>query len=131
MPLTNFSEDYGSNQGGFGLLPVSIQVRYIYEMRRIKTIGIVVFGYFLAGLASAIVVASGVDSTGNSGSGVALITLILFWGYLATKTGYRWFDFLFLLIPLYGIFWVFRIAYRIAYLPRKDWTDLGEASPKG
>lgn len=92
-------------------------------MRTLKTIGIVVGGYALAALASALVVISGADSTGNSGSGVALIAMGLYWGFLATKVGYRWFDFLFAVIPFYGIFWMFRIAHRIAYLPNSDWPE--------
>jgi hypothetical protein len=92
-------------------------------MRTLKTIGIVVGGYALAALASALVVISGADSTGNSGSGAALIAMALYWGTLATKVGYRWFDFLFMVIPVYGIFWAFRIANRIAFLPNKDWTE--------
>lgn len=92
-------------------------------MRTFKTIGIVVGGYALAALASVLVVISGADSTGNSGSGVALLAMGLYWGYLATKVGYRWFDFLFMAIPFYGIFWAFRIANRVAFLPNKDWSE--------
>ena len=99
-------------------------------MRTLKTIGIVVGGYVLAAIASALVVISGADTTGNSGSGVALLALGLYWGFLATKVGYRWFDFFFMVIPVYGIFWAFKIANRVAYLPNKDWSVLGSNSPK-
>jgi hypothetical protein len=92
-------------------------------MRTLKTIGIVIAGYLLAMLASAAVVISGADPSGDSGGGVALVTLCIYWGYLATKVGYRWFDFLFTLIPIYGVIWIFRIANRIAFLPNKDWED--------
>jgi hypothetical protein len=94
-------------------------------VRTLKTIGIVLGGYALGAVASALIVISGADTTGNSGSGVMLLVLALYWGVLATKVGYRWFDFLFLLIPVYGIFWAFRIANRVAFLPSRDWPDLG------
>jgi hypothetical protein len=92
-------------------------------MRTLKTIGIVVGGYAIAMLASVLVVFSGADSSGDSGSGVALLAMGLYWGFLATKVGYRWFDFLFMIIPFYGIFWAFRIANRIAFLPNRDWPE--------
>ncbi|CAN2175132.1 hypothetical protein MCEMRE203_00149 [Candidatus Nanopelagicaceae bacterium] len=92
-------------------------------MRTFKTIGIVVAGYVLAMLASAAVVITGADPSGDSGGGVALIALSAYWGYLATKAGYRWFDFLFSAIPIYGIYWIFKIANRIAFLPNKDWEE--------
>ena len=98
-------------------------------MRTLKTIGIVVGGYATAALASALVVISGADSTGDSGSGVALIAMALYWGFLASKVGYRWFDFLFAAIPFYGIIWMFRIAHRVSFLPNRDWADRADGKP--
>ena len=92
-------------------------------MRIIKSFGIVIGGYLLAILGSVLVVFSGADSTGESGSGVALIVFAAYWGLLATKVGYRWFDFFFAALPFYGIFWMFKIAHRIARLPLRDWAE--------
>jgi hypothetical protein len=99
-----------------------MQDGYLSGMKIFKTVGIVLGGYIVAAISSALIALSGADTTGNSGSGVALITLAIYWGTLAKKVGYRWFDFLFLLIPIYGIIWAFRIANRVASLPEKRWS---------
>ena len=90
-------------------------------MRIFKTIGIVIGGYLIAMIASTLFIISGADTTGDSGTGAAILLICLYWGFLASKVGYRWFDFFFAAIPFYGIIWMFRVAYRIAYLPNRDW----------
>jgi hypothetical protein len=88
-------------------------------MRTFKTIGIVI-GMYLAAFVSDVIVASG---SPDYEGGVALIVLLAFLAFLATKVGYRWFDCFFAAIPIYGIFFIFRIAHRTAFLPERDWSN--------
>jgi uncharacterized protein YacL len=88
-------------------------------MRTFKTIGIVI-GMYLAAFVSDVIVASG---SPDYEGGVAVIVLLAFLAFLATKVGYRWFDCFFAAIPIYGIFFIFRIAHRIAFLPERDWSN--------
>lgn len=87
-------------------------------MRTLKTIGIVL-GIYIAALVTDVTLAS--NSPDYQG-GVTLLIILGFLAYLAPKVGYRWFDSLFAAIPFYGIYFIFRIAYRIAHLPSRDWS---------
>ena len=93
-------------------------------MRVIKTIGIV-FGMYVVAVVADLVVAS---ATPEYEGGITLLVLLTILGIMSTKVGYRWFDCFFALIPFYGIFFLFRIAYRVANLPARDWTDRPTAS---
>lgn len=86
-------------------------------MRKIKTVGLVLAMYAIA-LAMEVIMASG-SADYEGGIGVLIILVIL--GIYGPKVGYRWFDCFFAIIPFYGIFFIFRIAYRTAYLPNADW----------
>lgn len=86
-------------------------------MRIVKTIGIIAATYAFALAMELIMATSSPDYEG--GMSVLVILTILAIG--ATKVGYRWFDCFFALIPFYGVFFVFRIAYRLAFLPNVDW----------
>ena len=55
--------------------------------------------------------------------GVTVLVLLGILAFLAPKVGYRWFDCFFAMIPFYGIFFIFRIAHRVAFLPNVDWTQ--------
>jgi len=79
-----------------------------------------ILGDFLASLL--------LDDGGSNGSKEAtqIWTLIVVAGLVATRVSYRWFDGLTLLLPIYGIVWLFRIAWRVAYLPFRDWTPRPE-----
>lgn len=88
-------------------------------MRILKTIGIVVGMYTAALLAEVMVAGVATDYEG----GVTLLVMLGFLGYLSPKVGYRGFDCFFALIPIYGIIYVFRIAYRVAFLPGRDWSE--------
>ena len=88
-------------------------------MRIFKTIAIVV-GMYTAALLAEVVVAG---VTPDYEGGVTLLVMLGFLGYLSPKVGYRGFDCFFALIPIYGIIYVFRIAYRIAFLPGRDWSE--------
>jgi hypothetical protein len=88
-------------------------------MRIFKTIAIVI-GIYIAAFVVDVIVASG--STDYQG-GVTVLVLLGFLAFLAPKVGYRWFDCFFAAIPFYGIFFIFRIAHRIAFLPERDWSE--------
>ncbi len=54
-------------------------------------------------------------------TGVSWVGYLVAYALLARRVSYRWFDTFFQLIPFYGVFWQFRIAWRLAYLPHRDW----------
>lgn len=88
-------------------------------MRTFKTIAIVI-GIYIAAFVVDVIVASG---SPNYQGGVTGVVLLGFLAFLAPKVGYRWFDCFFAAIPFYGIFFIFRIAHRIAFLPERDWSE--------
>jgi 4-hydroxybenzoate polyprenyltransferase len=88
-------------------------------MRNLKTIAIVI-GIYTAAIVMEIIMAS---SSSEYEGGIGAIVVLAFLGYMAPKVGYRWFDCFFALIPIYGIFFIFRIANRIANLPEIDWSQ--------
>lgn len=88
-------------------------------MRIVKTLAIVI-GMYIAAIVAELIMAS---ATPDYEGGITLLVLLTFLGIMSTKVGYRWFDCFFVLIPFYGIFFLFRIAYRVANLPTRDWTD--------
>lgn len=88
-------------------------------MRTLKTIGIVI-GIYVA--ATVIEIAVAFSSTNYEG-GVTAVVILGLLAFLAPKVGYRWFDCFFAMIPFYGIFFIFRIAHRIAFLPERDWSE--------
>ena len=91
-------------------------------MRTFKTIGIVL-GIYIAAFVVDVILASG---SPDYQGGVIVLVLLGFLAFMAPKVGYRWFDCFFAAIPLYGIFFIFRIAHRIAFLPERDWSERGE-----
>ena len=88
-------------------------------MRRLKTIGIVI-GIYAAAITADLLVSS---SSPESSGGVTIVVILGLLGFLAPKVGYRWFDCFFAAVPFYGIFFIFRIAYRVAHLPEIDWSQ--------
>jgi hypothetical protein len=88
-------------------------------MRIFKTI-LIVIGIYAVALTTDLAMA--LNSPDYEG-GVSVIVVIGFLAVLAPKVGYRWFDCFFAAIPFYGIFFIFRIAHRIAYLPERDWSE--------
>ena len=88
-------------------------------MRNLKTIGIVI-GIYAAAIVMEVAIAFS-SSEYEGGIGALLILVLL--GFMASKVGYRWFDCFFAVIPIYGIFFIFRIANRIANLPEIDWSQ--------
>ena len=88
-------------------------------MRTFKTIAIVL-GIYIAAFVVDLMVASG---SPDYQGGVTVLVILGLLAVLAPKVGYRWFDCFFAAIPFYGIFFIFRIAHRIAFLPERDWSE--------
>jgi hypothetical protein len=88
-------------------------------MRIIKSVVIVVAIYIAAIMIDLAVASSSPDYQG----GVTFLVILGFLGFLAPKVGYRWFDCFFALIPFYGVFFIFKIAHRVAILPARDWAE--------
>ena len=88
-------------------------------MRTLKTIAIVI-GIYAAALVMELVMAS---SSPDYEGGIGVIVILAILGFMAPKVGYRWFDCFLAAIPFYGIFFIFRIADRIAFLPEIGWSQ--------
>ena len=93
-------------------------------MRTSKTIVIVIAIYAVAMISEVIMASSSPDYQG----GVTVLVILGILGFLAPKVGYRWFDCFFAAIPIYGLFFIFRIAHRVALLPNKDWSERVESA---
>jgi hypothetical protein len=92
-------------------------------MRTFKTIGIVL-GIYVVAIVVDVAIASG---SPDYQGGVTILVLLGLLAFMAPRVGYRWFDCFFAAIPVYGIFFIFRIAYRIAFLPNRDWAERQDA----
>ena len=88
-------------------------------MRTFKTIAIVI-GIYVAAMVMELVMAS---SSPDYEGGIGVIVILAILGFMAPKVGYRWFDCFLAAIPFYGIFFIFRIANRIAFLPEISWSQ--------
>jgi hypothetical protein len=88
-------------------------------MRIFKTIAIVIGMYATAMILEIVMAISSPDYEG----GISVIVILTVLGFMAPKVGYRWFDCFFAAIPFYGIFFIFRIANRIAFLPEIGWSQ--------
>jgi MFS family permease len=49
---------------------------------------------------------------------------LIVWGFLTKKVGYRWFDVFGLLVPILGIIWLCRWAWRIVNVDDAYWEEL-------
>ena len=88
-------------------------------MRIIKTI-VIVIGMYAAAMVMELVMAS---SSPDYEGGISAIVILAILGFMAPKVGYRWFYCFFAVIPFYGIFFIFRIAHRVAFLPEIGWSQ--------
>jgi hypothetical protein len=86
-------------------------------MRTIKTIGLVIAMYLVALIVELIMVSGSPDYEG----GLSALVILGILAITAPKVGYRWYDCFFAIIPIYGIFFIFKIAHRVAFLPKVDW----------
>ena len=87
-------------------------------MRIFKTISLVI-GMYIAAIAMELIMFS--NSPTYEG-GMAILVILGLLGFMAPKVGYRWFDCFLAIVPIYGIVFIFRIAYRVAFLPQRDWS---------
>jgi hypothetical protein len=55
---------------------------------------------------------------------VAFVALALV-ALVCVRVGYRWFDSLFALVPVYGVFFQVKLLWRVAALPARYWERLG------
>lgn len=88
-------------------------------MRLVKTIVLVAGMYLASFIAEVIMVTASPEYEG----GVSVLVILGLLALMAPKVGYRWFDCFFAAIPFYGIFFIFRLAYRLALLPERDWSE--------
>ena len=88
-------------------------------MRVTKTIAIVV-GAYLVGFLVELFAAY---NSPEYGGGILIFYFMVLLAIAGPKVGYRWFDCFFAFIPFYNVFFLFRIAYRLAFLPNKDWAE--------
>lgn len=52
-----------------------------------------------------------------------LTAVLVAYGFLAPRVSFRWFDTFFQFIPVYGLIWQCRVAWRIAGLSLRDWPQ--------
>ena len=88
-------------------------------MRLIKTIALVAGMYLISLMAEVIMVTASPEYEG----GVSVLVILGLLALIAPKVGYRWFDCFFAAIPFYGIYFIFRLAYRVALLPERNWSE--------
>ncbi len=88
-------------------------------MRILKTLALVLGLYLIAFFGEMLMAISSTDYEG----GISVVLILSFLAFMAPKVGYRWFDCFFAAIPVYGIFFIFRICHRIANLPEIDWSQ--------
>lgn len=88
-------------------------------MRIFKTISLVI-GMYIAAIAMELIMYS--NSPTYEG-GMAILVILGLLGFMSPKVGYRWFDCFLAIVPIYGIVFIFRIAYRVAFLPSRDWAE--------
>jgi hypothetical protein len=88
-------------------------------MRIIKTLALVLSLYLASFLGELIMVSSSSEYEG----GASVLVILGLLAFTAPKVGYRWFDCFFAAIPFYGIFFIFKLAHRVALLPKRDWLE--------
>jgi len=68
---------------------------------------------------------------GPAGDSMAPIVVVFVLGALAaTRVSYRWFDAFLLLIPIFGLFFLVKLAWRLAFLPYRDWAPRPDEAPR-
>jgi hypothetical protein len=59
-----------------------------------------------------------------------VLVLLILGALVATRVSYRWFDALLLLIPVVGLFYLCRFAWRLSLLPYRDWSPRPQEAPQ-
>ena len=88
-------------------------------MRLLKTVALVAGIYLASFIAEVIMVTASPQYEG----GLSVLVILGLLAFMAPKVGYRWFDCFFAAIPFYGIFFIFKLAHRVALLPKRDWLE--------
>jgi hypothetical protein len=57
------------------------------------------------------------------------LVLLVLGALVASQVSYRWRDALLLLIPIVGLFYLCRFAWRLAFLPYRDWPPRSAEAP--
>jgi hypothetical protein len=57
------------------------------------------------------------------------LVLLVLGALVASRVPYRWFDAFLLLIPIVGMFYLWRFAWRLSFLPYRDWPPRPEEAP--
>jgi hypothetical protein len=57
------------------------------------------------------------------------LVLLVLGALVASRVSYRWFDAFLLLIPIVGLFYLWRFAWRLSFLPYRDWPPRPEEAP--
>jgi hypothetical protein len=52
---------------------------------------------------------------------LSLVFPVLFTGFLASRVSYRWVHGLYWVFPTLGIYFLWRVAWRVSVLPQRDW----------
>ena len=88
-------------------------------MRLLKTVALVAGIYLASFIAEVIMVTASQEYEG----GLSVLVKLGLLAFMAPKVGYRWFDCFFAAIPFYGIFFIFKLAHRVALLPKRYWLE--------
>ncbi len=59
-----------------------------------------------------------------------VLVLLVLGALVATRVSYRWFDAILLLIPILGLFYLWRFAWRLSLLPYRDWPPRPDEAPR-
>ena len=88
-------------------------------MRLLKTVALVAGIYLASFIAEVIMVTASPEYEG----GLSVLVILGLLAFMAPKVGYRWFDCFLAAIPFYGIFFIFKLAHRVALLHKRDWLE--------
>jgi len=58
------------------------------------------------------------------------VVLMVVGAFIARRVSYRWFDAFLLLIPLVGLIYLWRFAWRLSFLPYRDWPPRPDEAPR-
>ena len=97
----------------------------IQSLRALLTVLLLLGVYLLEFIVIVVAAWMGAESEVALNAIGALVVLVAY-AWLATKVSYRWFDCFFLLIPIYGLIWTIKIAWKVASLPYRDWAPRPE-----
>lgn len=78
-------------------------------------------GLYLSAIVVAVIAAAG-STQDSSGTLLGSLFLVVVFGALATQVSFRKRDGWLILVPVYGVVWMIRIAWRVAFLPYRDWS---------